>query len=183
MLPQITIGIRAGAFNYCLSVYFARSMAQSGWNDRRSINAPPLLLGTENYNDWKFLIKIFLQRDTYEWDAVENGITIPMKDGKPIPVKDLTADEVNVLNYNARAMNSLLNGLCATELRKVSSCTSAKQVWDTIVVSHEGTSKVREIKLDLLMSDYEGFKLEKDENIKEAQGHAILWIMLLSHSA
>ena len=67
-------------------------------------------------------------------------------------------------------MNSLLIGLCATELRKVSACTSAKQVWDTIVVSHEGTSKVREVKLDLLLSDYESFRLENDESIKEAQG-------------
>ncbi|XP_063945855.1 uncharacterized protein LOC135151372 [Daucus carota subsp. sativus] len=115
-------------------------------------------------------MKIFLQKDTYEWDAVENGITIPMRDGKPKPVKELTTDEVNSLNYNARAMNSLLNGLCATELRKVSACTSAKLVWDTIVVSHEGTSKVREVKLDLLLSDYESFRLEKDESIKEAQG-------------
>jgi hypothetical protein len=145
-------------------------MAQSGWQERRSINVPPLLLGTENYNDWKFMMKIFLQKDTYEWDAVENGITIPMKDGKPKLVKDLTADEVNALNSNARAMNSLLNGLCSTKLRKVSACTSAKQIWDTIRVSHEGTSKVREIKLDLLLSDYESFKLEKDEGIKEAQG-------------
>ncbi|KAK1391542.1 hypothetical protein POM88_010598 [Heracleum sosnowskyi] len=112
-------------------------MAQSNWQERHSNNIPPLLLGAENYNDWKFRMKFFLQKDVYEWDAVENGIIIPMKDGKPKPVKELTADEVNSLNYNARAMNSLLNGLSSTELRKVSACTSAKQVWDTIKVSHE----------------------------------------------
>ena len=145
-------------------------MAQSNWQDRRSNNVPPLLLGTENYGDWKFQMKIFLQRDIFEWDVVENGITIPMKDGKPKPVKELTPEEVNSINYNARAMNSLLNGLCSTELRKVSACTTAKQIWDTIKVSHEGTSKVREVKLDLLLSDYESFRLEKDESIKEAQG-------------
>ncbi|KAK1385647.1 CCHC-type domain-containing protein [Heracleum sosnowskyi] len=149
-------------------------MAQSNWQERHSNNIPPLLLGAENYNDWKFRMKIFLQKDSYEWDAVENGIIIPMKDGKPTPVKELTTDEVNSLNYNARAMNSLLNGLSSTELRKVSACTSAKQVWDTIKVSHEGTSKVREVKLDLLLSDYESFRLEKDESIKEAQGRFLI---------
>ena len=76
-------------------------MAQSSWQERSSNNVPPLLLGTENYSDWKFMMKIFLQKDTYEWDAVENGITIPMRDGKPKPVKELTTDEINSLNYNA----------------------------------------------------------------------------------
>ncbi|KAL8155585.1 hypothetical protein AgCh_000827 [Apium graveolens] len=46
-----------------------RSMAQP---DRYSNNYPPLLHGAENYNDWKFRKKIFLQRDAFEWDAVEN---------------------------------------------------------------------------------------------------------------
>ena len=145
-------------------------MAQSNWNERHSNNMPPLLLGAENYNDWKFRMKIFLQRDAFEWDVVENGVNIPMTDGKPKNVKELTPDEINSLNFNARAMNSLLNGMASTELRKVSACTSAKQIWDTIKISHEGTSKVREVKLDLLMSDYESFRLEKDESIKEAQG-------------
>ncbi|XP_074347328.1 uncharacterized protein LOC141686177 [Apium graveolens] len=65
-------------------------------------------------------MKIFLQRDAYEWDVVENGITTPMKYGKPKPLKDLSAEEVNALNYNAKAMNALLSGMAATELRKVS---------------------------------------------------------------
>ncbi|KAL8097156.1 hypothetical protein AgCh_030309 [Apium graveolens] len=144
-----------------------RSMAQP---DRYSNNYPPLLHGAENYNDWKFRMKIFLQRDAFEWDAVENGFTIPIKEGKPKYLKDLSPEEVNAMNSNAKAMNSLLNGLVATELRKVSACTTAKQIWDTIKVSHEGTSKVREVKLSMLMSDYEGFRLERDESVRDAQG-------------
>ncbi|KAL8099137.1 hypothetical protein AgCh_031715 [Apium graveolens] len=88
--------------------FFQRSMAQP---DRYSNNYPPLLQGAENYNDWKFRMKIFLQRDAFEWDAVENGFTIPMKDEKPKPLKDLSHEEVNAMNSNAKAMNSLLNGM------------------------------------------------------------------------
>lgn len=105
-----------------------------------------------------------------EWDAVENGFTVPMKDGKPKTIKELTPEEISSLNHNARAMNSLLNGMEDTELCKVSACTTAKQIWDTIKVNHEGTSKVREVKLSMLMSDYEGFRLERDESVKDAQG-------------
>ncbi|KAL8111789.1 hypothetical protein AgCh_019472 [Apium graveolens] len=102
-----------------------RSMAQP---DRYSNNYPPLLHGAENYNDWKFQMKIFLRRDAFEWDAVENGFTIPMKEGKPKSLKDLSPEEVNAMNSNAKAMNSLLNGMVATELRKVSACTTSKQI-------------------------------------------------------
>ncbi|KAL8158264.1 hypothetical protein AgCh_002819 [Apium graveolens] len=144
-----------------------RSMAQP---DRYSNNYPPLLHGAENYNDWKFRMKIFLQRDAFEWDAVENGFTIPMKEGKPKSLKDLSPEEVNAMNSIVKAMNSLLNDMVATELRKVSACTTAKQIWDTIKVSHEGTSKVREVKLSMLMSDYECFRLERDESVRDAQG-------------
>ncbi|KAL8110820.1 hypothetical protein AgCh_026527 [Apium graveolens] len=79
--------------------------------------------------------------------------------GKPKSLKDLSPEEVNAMNSNAKAMNSLRNGIVAIELRKVSACTTAKKIWDTIKVSHEGTSKVREVKLSMLMSDYEGFRI------------------------
>ncbi|XP_074351912.1 uncharacterized protein LOC141691066 [Apium graveolens] len=103
-----------------------------------------------------------------------------MKDGKPKPLKDLSPEEVNALNYNAKAMNALLSGMAATKPRKVSACTTAKQIWDTIRVSHEGTSKVREVKLSMLISDYEAFRLERDESIKDAQGRFLTLINSIS---
>ncbi|XP_074343062.1 uncharacterized protein LOC141680857 [Apium graveolens] len=93
-----------------------------------------------------------------------------MKEGKPKPLKDLSPEEVNALNYNAKAMNALLSGMAATELCKVSACTTAKQIWDTIQVSHGGTFKVCEVKLSMLISDYEVFRLERDKSVKDAQG-------------
>ncbi|KAL8107400.1 hypothetical protein AgCh_023970 [Apium graveolens] len=145
-------------FQESILQHSALSLSSMTQPDRYSNNYPPLLHGAENYNDWKFQIKIFLQHDAFEWDAVEKGFTIPMKERKPKSLKDLSPEEVNAMNSNAKAMNSLLNGMVATELRKVSVCTTAKQIWDTIKVHHEGTSKVREVKLSMLMSDYEGFE-------------------------
>ncbi|XP_074346239.1 uncharacterized protein LOC141685011 [Apium graveolens] len=125
-------------------------------------------------------MKIFLQRDAYEWDVVENGITTLIKYGKLKPLKDLSTEEVNALNYNAKVMNALLSRMAPTELRKVSACTMAKQIWDTIRVSHEGTSKVREVKLSMLMSDYEAFRLERDESIKDPQGRFLTLMNFIS---
>ncbi|KAL8090878.1 hypothetical protein AgCh_040088 [Apium graveolens] len=133
----------------------------------------------QNINVLLLLAEIH-KRDAFEWDAVENGFTILTKEGKPKSLKDLSPEEVNAMNSNAKAMNSLLNGMVATKLRKVSACTTAKQIWDTIKVSHEGTSKVREVKLSMLMSDYECFRLERDESVRDAQGRFLTFMNSIS---
>ena len=46
-------------------------------------------------------------------------------------------------------------------------CKSAKQIWDLLAVTHEGTSEVKRSKIDLLMSKYERFVMKPRENIQE----------------
>ncbi|KAK9015014.1 hypothetical protein V6N11_006144 [Hibiscus sabdariffa] len=49
---------------------------------------------------------------------------------------------------------------------KVSSCESAKEVWDKVEVIHEGTNDVKETKIGLLNLEYENFKMDPNEDIK-----------------
>ena len=49
----------------------------------------------------------------------------------------------------------------------MSSCTSAKEIWDKLEVTHEGTNEVKETKIGLLNLSYENFKMEPDEDIKK----------------
>ena len=39
--------------------------------------------------------------------------------------------------------------------------------WEKMIVVYEGTSQVKETKTNILMHQYEVFKLKKDENINE----------------
>ena len=57
-----------------------------------------------------------------------------------------------------------LNG---TDFNRLSSCTSVKEIWDKLVVTYEGTSQVKETKINILMHQYEMFKMKKEENINE----------------
>lgn len=79
---------------------------------------------------------------------------------------EMDANESYMVSYNSKVMNTLLSGMVHVEIDKVSSCNTVKEIWDTILTSHEGTFKVNEVKLSMLMQDYELFKLEKDETIK-----------------
>ena len=46
-------------------------------------------------------------------------------------------------------------------------CKSAKQIWDLLEVTHEGTNEVKRSKIDLLMSRYERFEMQSKESIEE----------------
>ena len=66
---------------------------------------------------------------------------------------------------NAKAMNVLYYALDANEFNRISVCTSAKEIWDTLEVTHEGTNQVKESKINMLVHKYELFKMEPTESI------------------
>ena len=54
----------------------------------------------------------------------------------------------------------------ADEFNRISSCKTAKEIWDKLVVTFEGTSQVKQTKINLLLRQYELFKMNLDESIK-----------------
>ena len=58
-------------------------------------------------------------------------------------------------------------GLGPNEHNRIMGCKSAKQIWDLLEVTHEGTSEVKRSKIDLLMPKYERFVMEPRESIQE----------------
>lgn len=64
-------------------------------------------------------------------------------------------------------MHNLFCALGANEYNRVSLCNNAKEIWDKLEVTHEGTSRVNESKISLLTLDYELFKAKLEEGIKE----------------
>lgn len=126
-------------------------------------------------------MKIYLKRDPWQWWVVENGPVIPRHDdGRLKTLMDMDENENYMFSYNSRAMNTLLSGMVQVKIDKVSSCNTTKEMWDTIIMSHEGTTKVKEVKLRMLMQEYELLKLEKDETIQEAQARFLILMNSLS---
>ena len=72
-----------------------------------------------------------------------------------------------MLRKNYKAINLFYCGLDANEFNRVSSCTSAKEIWDKLVVTYEGTSQVKESKISIFLRQYELFKMTKEESVKE----------------
>ncbi|MQL85725.1 hypothetical protein Taro_018247 [Colocasia esculenta] len=53
------------------------------------------------------------------------------------------------------------------EFSRVSTCNSAKEMWDKLELIYEGTSEVRETKTSMLVSEYEMFKMKNEETISD----------------
>ncbi|GKV30791.1 hypothetical protein SLEP1_g39567 [Rubroshorea leprosula] len=68
---------------------------------------------------------------------------------------------------NNKAINMLQCALNPTKFHRVSECDAAKEMWDMMEVTHEGTSQVKESKINRLIYMYELFKMKPEESIQD----------------
>ena len=64
-------------------------------------------------------------------------------------------------------MNIMQCAIHPNEISRISTCKSAKEMWNKLELIYEGTSKVKETKANLLITEYEMFKIKSDESIFE----------------
>ena len=119
--------------------------ASGGFAQGRSTSRPPLFVGN-NFVHWRSLMKMFIiDQDLELWNIIENGPKIPEKDG-PNGTKvakkesEYIQADLELVSKNYRAINLLYCGLSTDEFNRISSCRSAKEIWDKLVVTYEGTS-------------------------------------------
>ena len=117
-------------------------------------------------------MRIFIRSlDIDVWRVVEHGNFIPQKreDGKLIPkeYEELNHEDKRQLSMNDKALSILICGITRDVFNSVSHCETAKEMWKLLEVTHEGTSKVKKAKMNILNSEYEKFKLKEKESLSE----------------
>ncbi|GJZ67727.1 reverse transcriptase domain-containing protein, partial [Tanacetum coccineum] len=60
---------------------------------------------------------------------------------------------------------TLYNALPCKEYERVIMCKTAKEVWHTLIITHQGNSQVKNFKIDLLTREYEKFLISHEETI------------------
>ncbi|GAV79890.1 zf-CCHC domain-containing protein/UBN2 domain-containing protein, partial [Cephalotus follicularis] len=126
----------------------------------------------DDFSYWKSRMEIYLKfRDFNNWLSVKNGPHTPMKlnDKNELvskPEDEWDEEDFRKLTIDNKALNILLVALDKTEYNLVRRCTSAHEVWKLLILTHEGTEKVKNAKLAILNRDYELFKMQPNESIK-----------------
>lgn len=153
--------------------------ATNEYMEGHSTVRPPLFDGT-NYSYWKNRMRIWIRsQDRRIWKIVEEGDFIPTKkttqkvDSKDVEIEvPKTEDEWNDEDWkkaslNDKAINFLHCALSQGDYMKISTCTTAKEIWDKLCVTYEGTSHVKQSKINRLLHEYEIFKMKEEERIED----------------
>ncbi|WMV47419.1 hypothetical protein MTR67_040820, partial [Solanum verrucosum] len=127
--------------------------------DEHSSHRPPYFNG-QHYSHWKDRSRIFVSSNEHQaWIVIKRG-------PKPIPGLTENMEQQEVIQTNARAISLLYCAVSGAEYDKISTCETAKEMWDKLEVTYEGTTKVKEARISSLVNDYELFKMAKDENVE-----------------
>ncbi|GJZ04474.1 hypothetical protein Tco_0537749 [Tanacetum coccineum] len=62
----------------------------------------------------------------------------------------------------------IYNALPRKEYERIFMCNTEKEIWKTLLITHQGNSQVKDNKIDLLVQQYEQFVISKDESIDNA---------------
>ncbi|XP_070025953.1 uncharacterized protein [Nicotiana sylvestris] len=68
---------------------------------------------------------------------------------------------------NYRAKKILVYGIGPDEYNRVSTCDTAKEIWEVLKTTHEGTTQVKQSNIDMLTTEYELFRMNYDESIQD----------------
>ena len=129
-------------------------------------------------------MQIFIEAiDLNIWEAIEIGPYIPTTvervsiDGssssESITIKKprdrWSEEDRRRVQYNLKAKNIITSALGMDEYFRVSNCKSAKEMWDTLQVTHEGTTDVKRSRINTLTHEYELFRMNANERIQDMQ--------------
>ncbi|GJW92926.1 zf-CCHC domain-containing protein [Tanacetum coccineum] len=72
------------------------------------------------------------------------------------------------LAKNNEAKMVIYNALPRKEYERIFMSNTAKEIWKTLLITHQGNSQVKDNKIDLLIQQYEQFVISEDESIDSA---------------
>ena len=93
------------------------------------------------------------------WDAIEIGWTKP-EVAKSIWDKAALAAS----NANSKALNAIFCGVPPDEFHWILHITIAKEAWQILETTYEGMKKVKDTKLQMLITRFEELRMSEDES-------------------
>ncbi|KAM6587476.1 hypothetical protein CsatA_010081 [Cannabis sativa] len=134
-----------------------------------STNRAPYFNGVD-FPYWKIRIETYLQSIDYDlWHIVSSGpyVAKHVINGVEV-IKTYEAYDENdkkMLSKNAKAKYALICGLDRDIFKNIEQASTAYDMWKMLEVTHQGTSAMKETKIQIYSTQYENFKMKSDETI------------------
>ncbi|GKD07961.1 hypothetical protein Tco_1187646 [Tanacetum coccineum] len=140
----------------------------------QSMQRPPLF-ESDSFIYWKNRFETYVKsKDLDLWHVITNGDfqtiiqNLKTKLDEVVPFDKQTDDLKRRLAKNNEAKMVIYNALPRKEYKRIFMCNTAKEIWKTLLITHQGNSQVKDNKIDLLVQQYEQFIISKDESIDSA---------------
>ncbi|GJW23404.1 hypothetical protein Tco_0034026 [Tanacetum coccineum] len=140
----------------------------------QSMQRPPLF-ESDSFIYWKNRFETYVKsKDLDLWHVITNGDFQPIiqnpetKLDEVVPFEKQTDDLKRRLAKNNEAKMVIYNALPRKEYERIFMCNTAKEIWKTLLITHQGNSQVKDNKIDLLVQQYEQFVISEDESIDNA---------------
>ncbi|KAK0587081.1 hypothetical protein LWI29_016995 [Acer saccharum] len=138
-----------------------------------SNSRPPLLKG-HNYGFWKLRMKAYIRSiDERAWMTVEEGYLAPNKivDGVTVskPRSEWSTNEFELAKWHHRAVNAIFGGVDSRQFSYIQNLETAKEAWEALQVTNEGTKAVKKSRLQLLTSQFEVLQMGEEDKFIDFQ--------------
>ncbi|GKB59634.1 zf-CCHC domain-containing protein [Tanacetum coccineum] len=113
-------------------------------------------------------------KDPDLWHVITNDDFQPIaqnpetKLDEVIPFEKQIDDLEKKLAKNNEAKMVIYNALPRKEYERIFMCNTKKEIWKTLLITHQGNIQVKDNKIDLLVQQYEQFVISEDESIDSA---------------
>ncbi|GJV26556.1 hypothetical protein Tco_1379251 [Tanacetum coccineum] len=129
-------------------------------------------------DDIRDLVTVFetyvKSKDLDLWHVITNGDFQPIENNSETKLDEVVAfekqsDELKkrFTKYNEAKM-VIYNALPRKEYERIFMCNTAKEIWKTLLITHQGNSQFKDNKIDLLAQQYEQFIIFEDESLDSA---------------
>nr|GEW76757.1 uncharacterized mitochondrial protein AtMg00810-like [Tanacetum cinerariifolium] len=110
-------------------------------------------------------------KDLDLWHIILNGDFPPLAKNEVtqilevVPFEEQSDDLKKKLAKNNEAKMVLYNALPKKEYGRIFMCKTAKDIWQSLLITHQGNCQVKDNKIDLLVQKYEQFNILEEESI------------------
>ncbi|GKF42831.1 hypothetical protein Tco_0126173, partial [Tanacetum coccineum] len=121
---------------------------------------------------WKNRFETYVKaKDLDLWHIILNSDFLPVARNKKtqvlevVPFKEQSDDLKKKLTKNNEVKMVLYNALPKKEYERIFMCKMTKDIWQSLLITHQDNSQVKDNRIDLLVQQYEQNSILEEESI------------------